>query len=90
MAVLPPTASYTQFCEYVCDLRGVKTVAELDDLWAWRQKLSGLRVITGAGFRDTLPADERHLSREERGRKTVQEARANGRNIERLPDKAQF
>ena len=37
-----------------------------------------------------LPPDEQQLSREERGQKTMQEAQANGRNIERLPDKVYF
>ena len=63
---------------------------ELADLWEWRQKLLGIRIDTGRGFRSQMPSDEQHLSREELGRKTMAEASANGRNIERLPDKAYF
>jgi hypothetical protein len=37
-----------------------------------------------------LPPDEQHLTRSERGHKVEAEARAQGRNIERLPDKAHF
>jgi hypothetical protein len=37
-----------------------------------------------------LPPDEQHLTREERGRKAGAEARSQGRNIERLPDKTHF
>tara|TARA_R110002020_G_scaffold128141_3_gene287314 strand:- start:3491 stop:3694 length:204 start_codon:yes stop_codon:yes gene_type:complete len=63
---------------------------ELIDLWEWRQKLVGIRFDTGRGFRTQLPPDEQHLTREQRGAKTEQEAKAQGRNIERLPDKAYF
>jgi hypothetical protein len=63
---------------------------ELVDLWEWRQKLVGIRFDTGRGFRTQLPPDEQHLTREQRGAKTEQEAKAQGRNIERLPDKAYF
>jgi hypothetical protein len=37
-----------------------------------------------------MPPDEQHLTREQRGRKAEQEAKANGRNIERLPEKTYF
>ena len=63
---------------------------ELADLWEWRQKLLGIRIDTGRGFRSHLPPDEQHLTRDQRGRKAEQEAKANGRNIERLPEKAYF
>ncbi len=63
---------------------------ELIDLWEWRQKLVGIRFDIGRGFRTQLPPDEQHLTREQRGAKTEQEAKAQGRNIERLPDKAYF
>ena len=63
---------------------------ELKDLWEWRQKLLGIRIDTGRGSRSQLPPDEQHLTREQRGAKTEQEAKAQGRNIERLPDKAYF
>jgi len=90
MTVLPREASYPEFCDYVTGLKGPKTKTELVDLWEWRQKLLGVRVDTGRGFRSQLPPDEQHLSREQRGQKTAAEAKANGRNIERLPDKVYF
>jgi hypothetical protein len=88
--VLPREATYGEFCGYVVGLRGALTRAELDELWERRQKLLGIGFATGAAFRSLLPPDEQHLSRKERGQKTMQEAQANGRNIERLPDKAYF
>ena len=63
---------------------------ELIDLWEWRQKLVWVRFDTGRAFRAQLPPDEQHLTREQRGRKVEAEAKAQGRNIERLPDKAYF
>lgn len=90
MAVLPRGASYEQFAGYVVDLHGSKTRVELAELWEWRQKLFGVRVDTGRGFRSQMPPDEQHLTREQRGRKAEQEAKANGRNIERLPEKVYF
>ncbi len=90
MAVLPAGASFEEFCSYVRDVREDVHDDELDDLWEWRQKLLGVRVVTGRGFRAQLPVDEQHLTREERGRKAESEALSQGRNIERLPDKAYF
>ena len=90
MAILPRGASYTEFCDYVVGLRGTLPTDELDELWALHQKLSGIRFETGRGYRSSLPPDEQHLSREELGRKTMQEAQANGRSIERLSDKVYF
>ena len=88
MAVLPREATYDEFRAYVVGLRGALTCAELDELWDRRQKLLGIRFVTGRVYRSQLPPDEQDLTREQRGRKTEAEARANGRNIERLPDKA--
>ena len=90
MAVLPREASYGQFRAYVVEQRGALSCAEIDDLWERRQRLLGIGFVTGQGYRSTLPPDEQHLTREERGRKAGAEARSQGRNIERLPDKAHF
>ena len=90
MAVLPREATYGEFCEYVVGLRGSLADVELDELWERRLRLHGIGFVTGRGYRSMLPPEEQHLSREERGRKTAMEARAQGRNIERLPDKATF
>ena len=55
------------------------------------KKLLTLRVDTKVGWRSrALADDEKHLSRRELGDKHYQEAKSQGRNIERLPDKAMF
>ncbi len=90
MAVLPPDATFDDFVSYTESLRGPVGSDELRDLWEWRQKLLTLRVDTKVGHRSQLPADEQHLSRRELGDKRYQEAKSQGRNIERLPDKAYF
>lgn len=82
MAVLPPSATFQEFSDYVVDLHGPKSHAELGELWEWRQKLQSIKVITGAGFRATLPVDERDLTLNQREAKLVSEAKAQGRNIE--------
>ena len=90
MAILPREATYAEFRDYTVGLRGPLSCAELDELWERRQKLLGVKFATGRGFRSQLPPEEQHLSREERGQKAAMEAKAAGRNIERLPDKAMF
>ena len=90
MPVLPREASFAEFRDYVVGLRGDVPRAELDDLWERHQKLRGIGFATGAGYRSTLPPDEQHLTREQLGQKAVADAKASGRNIERLPDKAYF
>ena len=91
MAVLPREASYGEFRDYVVERRGPLPCAEIDDLWERRQKLLTLRVDTRVGWRSrVLASDEKHLSRRELGDKRLAEATAQGRNVERLPDKAYF
>ena len=91
MAVLPREASYGEFRDYVVERRGPLSCAEIDDLWERRQKLLTLRVDMRVGWRSrALADDERHLSRRELGDKRLAEATAQGRNVERLPDKAYF
>jgi hypothetical protein len=90
VAVLPRDATFQDFVSYTESLRGPLGSDELTDLWEWRQKLLGIRIDTGRGFRSQLPPDEQHLTREQRGEKAAREAKAAGRNIERLPDKAYF
>ena len=70
MAVLPREATYDEFRAYVVGLRGALTCAELDELWDRRQKLLGIRFVTGRVYRSQLPPDEQDLTREQRGRKT--------------------
>ena len=90
MAVLPHDATFEDFVSYTESLRGSLEPLVLKDLWEWRQKLLGIRFDTGRGFRTQLPPDEQHLTREQRGRKVEAEAKAQGRSIERLSDKAYF
>ena len=90
MAVLPHDATFDDFVSYTESLRGPLDPLVLEDLWEWRQKLVGIRFDTGRGVVNRLPPDEQHLTREQRGRKAEAEAKANGRNLERLPDKAYF
>ena len=54
MAILAKNASFKEFAEYVETHKGPKTDTELEELWEWRQKLLGLRVITGTGYRCLL------------------------------------
>tara|TARA_Y100000401_G_C8140703_1_gene134733 strand:- start:160 stop:345 length:186 start_codon:yes stop_codon:yes gene_type:complete len=58
--------------------------AELDELWERRQKLLGLKFVTGAVSRSRLPLDEQHLTLNEREKKLIAEAKAQGRNIEKV------
>ena len=90
MAVLAREATYEECCDYTQLHRGTLLEAELDELWKWRQKLLSLSVSTGRAYRAQFPPDEQDLTRRERGRKVEAEARSQGRNIERLPDKAYF
>ena len=80
MAVCPPSATFEEFSAYVVTHKGEKTDAELSELWDWRQKLLGLKVITGAGYRSQLPADEQDLTLRQREQKIVQEEHAQGRD----------
>jgi len=81
--ILPADAGYEEFCDYVIGLKGPKTEIELQDLWEYRQKLLGIRIDTGRGYRAQLPADEQHMTLREREQKVIDEAHAAGRTIER-------
>jgi|TARA_R100000995_G_scaffold40780_1_gene18965 hypothetical protein len=85
VAVLPPNASFKEFAEYVEIHKGPKTDLELEELWEWRQKLLGIRVVTGNGYRSQLPPDEQHLTLREREKKVIAEAQAAGIQVERAP-----
>ena len=91
MAVLPPDATFDDFVSYTESVRGPLEPWVLRDLWEWRQKLLTLNVDTKVGWRSrALGLDEQHLSRRELGDKRYREAVSQGRNVERLPDKAMF
>lgn len=83
--ILPADAGYAEFCDYVIGLKGPKTEIELQDLWEYRQKLLGIRIDTGRGYRAQLPADEQQMTLREREQKVINEAHAAGRTIERAP-----
>ena len=85
VAVLSPEASFQEFAEYVEVHKGPKTDKELEEVWEWRQKLLGLRVITDKAWRErALAPDEMHLTRNEREQKVIAEAKSQGRNIEKV------
>jgi len=90
MAVLPPEALFAEFVAYTRGLRGDVDDAELQDLWLWRQKLLTVKINAGTGIQSLLPDDEQGLTNREREQKTFAEATAQGRNIEKLPEKATF
>jgi len=91
VAVLPPDATFDDFVSYTESLRGPLEPLVLEDLWEWRQKLLTLNVDTKAGWRSrALGLDEQHLSKREVDEKRFAEAKSQGRNIERLPEKAMF
>ena len=91
MAVLPPDATFDDFVSYTESLRGPLEPLVLEDLWEWRQKLLTLNVDTKAGWRSrALGLDEQHLSKREVDEKRFAEAKSQGRNIERLSEKAMF
>ena len=83
MAILAKNASYQEFAKYVEIHKGPKTDTELEELWDWRQKLLGIKVITGSGERSMLPPDEQHLTLREREKKVIAEAEAAGIQVER-------
>lgn len=89
MAVLPDGATFAEFAEYVLARRDVP-LSELRELYERRLRLKSITVSTGEGYRRTLPADEQLLTKREREAKVFAEAKAQGRNIEKLPEKAQF
>ncbi len=89
MAVLPDGASFEEFAQYVLARRDVP-LSELRELYERRLRLKSITVSTGQGYESTLPPEERGLTKREREAKVFAEAKASGRNIEKLPEKAQF
>ena len=89
MAVLPDGASFLEFAEYVLARRDVP-LSELRELYERRLRLKSITVSTGQGYQSTLPREEQGLTNREREAKVFAEAKSQGRNIEKLPQKAQF
>ena len=89
MAVLPDGATFAEFADYVLTRRDVP-LSELRELYERRLRLKSITVHTGEAYRKPLPVDERHLTNREREAKVFAEAKSQGRNIEKLPEKAQF
>jgi len=90
MAVLPDGATFEEFTGYVLKRRGQLPLTELHELYERHLRLKSVTVSTGQGYQSTLPPDEQGLTKRERGAKAFAEATATGRNIEKLPEKAQF
>jgi hypothetical protein len=78
VAVLPPDATFGEFCVDTIALRGPLSGEELLERWAFRCKVRSIVVDTGEGRKSVLPADERDLTMRERERKVVSEAKAQG------------
>ena len=89
MAVLPDGASFQEFDEYVLARRDVP-LSELRELYERRLRLKSITISTGQGFQSTLPQDEKGLTKREREAKVFAEAKSQGRNIEKMPEKVQF
>tara|TARA_B100001750_G_C15490710_1_gene591104 strand:- start:1167 stop:1436 length:270 start_codon:yes stop_codon:yes gene_type:complete len=89
MAVLPDEASFQEFAEYVLARRDVP-LSELRELYERRLRLKSITVSTGQGYQSTLPREEQGLTKREREAKVFAEAKSQGRNIEKLPEKVQF
>ena len=90
MAVLPDGASFEEFTQYVLERRGNIALTELQELYERRLRLKSITVSTGQGYQSTLPPEEQGLTNREREAKVFAEAKSQGRNIEKLPQKAQF
>lgn len=90
MAVLPDGATFEEFTEYVLKRRGQVPLLELQELYERRIRLKSISVNQGNGIDSTLPPDERGLTKREREAKVFAEAKSQGRNIEKLPEKATF
>jgi len=88
MAILPENVSFEEFTAYVLKRRGTVPLAELQELYDRRTRLKSVSVNNGQGLRSILPSDEQGLTIRERERKIVAEAKAQGRSIEKLPEKA--
>ncbi|MAK95234.1 MAG: hypothetical protein CL994_02665 [Euryarchaeota archaeon] len=90
MAVLRDGATFEEFSEYVIKRRGQVPLVELKELYERHLRLKSITVSTGQGYQSMLPPDEQGLTRREREAKVYSEAISQGRNIEKLPEKAQF
>ena len=82
MAVLPPDATFEEFCEETLSLRGMLTSDELVERWEFRNKIRSVKVHNGEVANALRPSDERGLTKRERSDKIVAEAKSQGRNIE--------
>jgi hypothetical protein len=81
MAVLPPEATFEEFCRDTLSLRGPLSSEELVKRWDFRCKVKSISINAKEGYRSTLPPEERDLTMKQRGDKIVAEAKAQGRNI---------
>tara|TARA_E500000305_G_C3832202_1_gene147870 strand:+ start:239 stop:496 length:258 start_codon:yes stop_codon:yes gene_type:complete len=85
MAVLPRGASYEEFVEYVINLRGEVSEEELKELYQRRLKLHDITFDMKRGWKAVaLSPDEQDLTDNQREQKIIADAKAQGRNIERV------
>tara|TARA_B100000131_G_C17743628_1_gene462168 strand:- start:180 stop:437 length:258 start_codon:yes stop_codon:yes gene_type:complete len=85
MAILPDGASYEEFVDYVTNLRGEVPEEELKELYERHLKLKGLTFDLKRGWKAAaLAPDEQDLTNNQREQKIIAEAKAQGRNIERV------
>ena len=85
MAILPQGASYEEFVEYVTDLRGEVPEEELKELYQRRLKLHDITFDMKRGWKAVaLDDDEKDLTNRQREQKVIAEAKAQGRNIEKV------
>ena len=85
MAILPDGASYEDFVDYVTNLRGDVPEDELKELYQRHLKLKGLTFDLKRGWKAiALADDEKDLTNHQREQKVITEAKAQGRNIERV------
>ena len=85
MAVLHDGATYEEFVDYVTKRRGEVPEKELKELYEYHLKLKGLTFDLKRGWKSiALADDEKDLTNREREQKVISEAKAQGRNIERV------
>ena len=85
MAVLHDGATYEEFVDYVTNLRGDVPEEELKELYQRHLKLKGLTFDLKRGWKAVaLAPDEQDLTNNQREQKIIADAKAQGRNIERV------
>jgi len=84
MAIIPKNLTYEEFCVHMNKKREGISQTELDETWDRFVRFNSLSFATGRGLQSILPADEQGLTNREREDKVFAEAKAQGRNIEKV------